>query len=71
MTKIYSLPEEVQSSPELQTALRVAEAFVQTNYVRFFQLLRNRASYLQACLMHRVRCQRNGGPWSADGLWAC
>lgn len=56
MTKIYSLPEEVQSSPELQTALKVAEAFVQTNYVRFFQLLRNRASYLQACLMHRVHC---------------
>ena len=64
LTNIFALPEDVQQRPELLFAVNVAEAVVQHNYARFFQLLRTRATYLQACLMHQVRFQcANGAQW--------
>ena len=48
---LQNLPDWVRKSAELRFALEAFEAAYQGRYTKFFKLL-NKATYLQACLMH-------------------
>ena len=52
------IPSTVFAGPEVQFALEVCMARRAGNFVRFFRLLRDEASYLQACIMFKVRGKR-------------
>lgn len=46
------LPAAIRLQPPLKFALDIAFAFRSNNYVAFFKLIKERATYLQSCLLH-------------------
>lgn len=51
--QIKQLPEEIQKSEPIIFAIKVFNALDNNNYVRFFRLVRENATYLQACILLR------------------
>lgn len=53
VNKYAQFRDEVQKSPAVQFALKVILAVTFNNYVKFFRLVRESATFLQGCLLHR------------------
>ncbi|KAJ8731270.1 hypothetical protein PYW07_004434 [Mythimna separata] len=51
--EIKQLPIEIQKSEPIIFAIKVFNAIDNNNYVRFFRLVREQATYLQACILLR------------------
>ncbi|XP_014367130.2 uncharacterized protein LOC106717731 [Papilio machaon] len=51
--EIKQLPEEIQKSDSITFAIQVFTALDNNNYIRFFRLVREKANYLQACILLR------------------
>ncbi|XP_047991379.1 LOW QUALITY PROTEIN: uncharacterized protein LOC125230297 [Leguminivora glycinivorella] len=51
--EIKQLPVEIQKSEAITFAIKVFNALDNNNYVRFFRLVKEEASYLQACILLR------------------
>ncbi|XP_038209672.1 protein xmas-2-like [Zerene cesonia] len=51
--EIKQLPNEIQKSEPIIFAVKVFTALDNNNYVRFFRLVRDEATYLQACVLLR------------------
>ncbi|XP_022125374.2 uncharacterized protein LOC111000291 [Pieris rapae] len=51
--EIKQLPSEIQKSEPIVFAVKVFMALDNNNYVRFFRLVRDEATYLQACILLR------------------
>ncbi|XP_045517019.1 uncharacterized protein LOC123709619 isoform X1 [Pieris brassicae] len=51
--EIKQLPDEIQRSEPIIFAVKVFMALDNNNYVRFFRLVRDEATYLQACILLR------------------
>lgn len=52
-SQVLSYRPFVRESQQVQLALNLASALQNTNYVRFFRLVRNQATFLQACLCYQ------------------
>nr|KAG5708418.1 hypothetical protein BaRGS_026145 [Batillaria attramentaria] len=52
LREVQQLRPDVRSSPEIDFAVKAYSALNSNNYVRFFRLL-ERASFLNACVLHR------------------
>jgi hypothetical protein len=50
-TKVMKMPSDVRTSPEVMFAMRVMEAYKTNDYVAFFRMLRDEATFLQGCVM--------------------
>lgn len=48
-SQVLSYRQEVYMSKPVQLALELAAAFQSNNYVQFFRILKNPATYLQVC----------------------
>ncbi|VDO37571.1 unnamed protein product, partial [Haemonchus placei] len=53
MRQVLSYRKEVRESKPVRLALQLSSALQNKNYVRFFRLLRNEATFLQCCICHR------------------
>lgn len=53
MFQIKQLPQEIQKSEPIIFAIKVFNALDNNNYVQFFRLVREKATYLQACILLR------------------
>uniref|UniRef100_A0A914WFJ6 PCI domain-containing protein n=1 Tax=Plectus sambesii TaxID=2011161 RepID=A0A914WFJ6_9BILA len=53
LRQVLTYPESIRQSPEVRLAVLLFTAVQNNNYVKFFRLIKERASYLQACLCHR------------------
>lgn len=53
MFQIKQLPLEIQKSEAITFAIKVYNALDNNNYVRFFRLIKAKATYLQACILLR------------------
>uniref|UniRef100_A0A1I8AF50 PCI domain-containing protein n=1 Tax=Steinernema glaseri TaxID=37863 RepID=A0A1I8AF50_9BILA len=53
LQQMYTLRREVRESEAMKWAVQVFLAFNTNNYVKFFQLVFNEATYLEGCLLHR------------------
>ncbi|CAH2048665.1 unnamed protein product, partial [Iphiclides podalirius] len=51
--EIKQLPKEIQKSPSITFAIQVFTALDNNNYVKFFRLINEKATYLQACILLR------------------
>ncbi|XP_063383819.1 uncharacterized protein LOC134670073 [Cydia fagiglandana] len=51
--EIKQLPVDIQKSEAITFAMKVFNALDNNNYVRFFRLVKEEASYLQACILLR------------------
>ncbi|CAK1551182.1 unnamed protein product [Leptosia nina] len=51
--EIKQLPTEIQKSEAIIFAIKIFTALDNNNYVRFFRLVRDEATYLQACILLR------------------
>lgn len=51
--EIKELPTEIQKSKDILFAIEIFNAIDNNNYVRFFRLVRQKATYLQACILLR------------------
>ncbi|XP_053609649.1 uncharacterized protein xmas [Plodia interpunctella] len=51
--EIKQLPENIQKSEAIVFAIKVFNAIDNNNYVRFFKLVHQKATYLQACILLR------------------
>ncbi|OWR54073.1 hypothetical protein KGM_207753 [Danaus plexippus plexippus] len=51
--EIKQLPYEIQKSESITFALQIYAALDNNNYVRFFRLIQEKATYLQACILLR------------------
>ena len=50
-TKVMKMPSDVRTSAEVLFAMQVMEAYKTGDYVTFFRMLRDEATFLQGCLM--------------------
>ncbi len=57
LRKAQELDERVRNSPEVRFALDALGSVGSNNYVRFFRLVRTRATLLQGCVLLRYFCQ--------------
>ncbi|XP_045476330.1 uncharacterized protein LOC123681997 [Harmonia axyridis] len=59
MAEVQRLPKEIQESKEVKTAMKFHSVLNETNFVRFFKLVRE-TTYLNACILMRyfmqIRC---------------
>lgn len=53
LLQIKQLPLEIQKSQAITFAMQIFNALDNNNYVRFFRLIRDKATYLQACVLLR------------------
>ncbi|WKY03936.1 hypothetical protein Q1695_005146 [Nippostrongylus brasiliensis] len=53
MRQVLSYRKEVRESKPVRLAIQLASALQNNNYVRFFRLLKNEATFLQCCICHR------------------
>ena len=53
LLQIKQLPIEIQKSEPIMFAIKVFNAIDNNNYVRFFRLVKEGATYLQACILLR------------------
>lgn len=53
LLQIKQLPREIQKSKDITFAIQIFNALDNNNYVRFFRLIREKATYLQACILLR------------------
>ncbi|KPI95615.1 Protein xmas-2 [Papilio xuthus] len=51
--EIKQLPEKIQKSESITFAIQVFTALDNNNYIRFFRLVKEKANYLQACILLR------------------
>ncbi|CAG4987115.1 unnamed protein product [Parnassius apollo] len=51
--EIKQLPQDIQKSESIMFAIKVFTALDNNNYVRFFRLVQEKATYLQACILLR------------------
>lgn len=51
--QIKQLPKEIQKSDSITLAIQVFTALDNNNYIRFFRLVKEKANYLQACILLR------------------
>ena len=50
--ELAALTPRVRNTPEINFAIEMYNCIQQDNYVRFFKLTAERATYLQACILH-------------------
>ena len=50
--EVQTLRPDIMTCPEIQFALQVYSAINSNNYIKFFKLIR-KATYLNACILHR------------------
>ncbi|XP_068633031.1 uncharacterized protein [Battus philenor] len=51
--EIKQLPQEIQKSDSIMFVIKIFAALDNNNYVRFFRLVKEKATYLQACILLR------------------
>ncbi|GBP32759.1 Protein xmas-2 [Eumeta japonica] len=51
--ELKRLPQEIQKSESITFVMQVFNALDNNNYVRFFRLIKEKATYLQACILLR------------------
>ncbi|KAM3965394.1 LOW QUALITY PROTEIN: RRM_XMAS2 and SAC3_GANP domain-containing protein xmas [Aphomia sociella] len=51
--EIKRLPQKIQKSKDLIFAIKIFNALDNNNYIKFFRLVRDEATYLQACILLR------------------
>ncbi|XP_052753273.1 uncharacterized protein LOC113520543 isoform X2 [Galleria mellonella] len=51
--EIKQLPQEIQKSEDIIFAIKIFNALDNNNYVKFFRLVKQQATYLQACILLR------------------
>ncbi|KAI8436911.1 hypothetical protein MSG28_010340 [Choristoneura fumiferana] len=51
--EIKHLPQDIQKSEAITFAIKVFNALDNNNYIRFFRLVKEKATYLQACILLR------------------
>ncbi|TMS38186.1 hypothetical protein L596_004962 [Steinernema carpocapsae] len=57
LQQVFKLRLDVRESLEMKLAVKLFLAFNTNNYVRFFRLIAQNCTYLQACLLHQVYFQ--------------
>ena len=50
-TKVMKMTTDIRTSAEVMFAMRVMEAYKTNDYVAFFRILRDEATFLQSCMM--------------------